>query len=408
MGKRFYAVKVGRIPGVYASHAHAREQTNGFPRGQMKGFNNHDAALAYISRPRAQQNTTAVGSRSGQAEAEARAEARAKAEAEATRDQAKTAVTAAQSDAQTKEDELTQALADVETKKKALVIAWATVNSRAEALADAEARVEGKDKETFYLHGCAVYTSLEAAQKFSGGRVVYKCHSEKEVWKLVSESGRCFYTMNRGEFNTYENENGETVYKVYVDGSCLNNGASNAIGGVGVHFGEWHPWNVSERLPGSPQTNQRAELAAVKRAYEVIDAKGNGGKYEIHTDSAYAIGCLTEWAPTWQRRGWINSEGSPVQNQDLIRALLLVRDRPSCRHVTLKKCEGHSQDYYNDKADHLAKMGARSDEVGEKKFCSCNYCVRSQYLKTPKYSCPNSKGFVGNVPPPPPRETEAP
>lgn len=165
-----------------------------------------------------------------------------------------------------------------------------------------------------------------------------------------------------------------------------------------MHFGDYHPWNVSERLTGSPQTNQRAELAALLRAFEIIDAKGKGGKYEICTDSAYVIGCLAGWAATWEQRGWVNSEGTPVRNQDLIKALLTIKNRPSCRHVTLKKCQGHVNDHFNSQADLLAVLGSRMNDFGEKEFCGCNFCVRSSFLKTTRYCCPKSKGFVPGIP----------
>lgn len=403
MAKKFYAVKVGRVPGVYATYAHAHEQINHFPKGEMKGFNDHDEALAYISQHNVRQHASAAGSQP------------AGVDAEAIRDQALTAVLAAQSDTLRKEEELAGATSatDVKVKQEALIESWATVNTKAEAYADAQARVEGKEKETWYLHGCAVYTTLLSAQKFSDGKVVYKCHTQEEIMKMVADSGREFYTTHSDEFHTYENEDGEKVIKVYVDGSCLNNGTPQAVGGIGVHFGNYHhSWNVSERLTGSPQTNQRAELAALLRAFEIIDAKGNGGKYEIYTDSAYVIGCLAGWAATWEQRGWVNSDGAPVRNQDLIKALLIVKNRPSCRHVTLKKCQGHSNDYFsqgisqadmlnsqgNSEADLLAVLGSRMDTFGEKEFCGCNFCVRSSFLKTTRYLCPKSKGFVPGIP----------
>ena len=47
---------------------------------------------------------------------------------------------------------------------------------------------------------------------------------------------------------------------IYTDGSSLGNGKVGSQAGLGVFFGVNDPRNVSERLGGEPQTNQRAEL----------------------------------------------------------------------------------------------------------------------------------------------------
>ena len=46
---------------------------------------------------------------------------------------------------------------------------------------------------------------------------------------------------------------------VYTDGACSYNGREGARAGIGVYWGDKHPFNVSERL-GGKQTNQRAEI----------------------------------------------------------------------------------------------------------------------------------------------------
>jgi ribonuclease HI len=58
---------------------------------------------------------------------------------------------------------------------------------------------------------------------------------------------------------------------VFVDGACSSNGAINAKGGIGVHFGSKSKYNLSESftLQGKA-TNQRAELHAIARALELV------------------------------------------------------------------------------------------------------------------------------------------
>ncbi|KAJ9055303.1 hypothetical protein DSO57_1005128 [Entomophthora muscae] len=78
----------------------------------------------------------------------------------------------------------------------------------------------------------------------------------------------------------------ESVEVIYTDGSSRGNGKLGARAGVGVFFGEGDLRNVSERLIGQPQTNQRAELTAAIRALEKATP---GKRIEIRTDSRYLI-----------------------------------------------------------------------------------------------------------------------
>lgn len=89
-------------------------------------------------------------------------------------------------------------------------------------------------------------------------------------------------------------------------------------------------------------TNQQAELSAVIQALYRF-----GTNIVIHTDSKYTIGCFTEWLNNWQRNGWKNAKGKPVENQPLIR-LGVQLGAPKARYEHVK---GHSGDQYNEMAD---------------------------------------------------------
>jgi ribonuclease HI len=143
---------------------------------------------------------------------------------------------------------------------------------------------------------------------------------------------------------------------IYTDGACTSNGKKGARAGVGVWFGPNHPYNVSERLPGERQTNQRAELTALKRALNMCPMNRNA---HIFSDSHYAIKCVTEWFPNWEKRGWKNSQGKPVENRDIVEEILeLIRDRESCKGKTkFEWVKGHSGDAGNEAADSLAVKG---------------------------------------------------
>ncbi|KAL2149081.1 hypothetical protein VTH82DRAFT_1767 [Thermothelomyces myriococcoides] len=147
------------------------------------------------------------------------------------------------------------------------------------------------------------------------------------------------------------------VVVIYTDGSSLGNGRNGASAGVGVYFGPGDPRNISERLEGEKQTNQRAELTAILRALETVDLAQD---VEIRTDSKYAIQCVTEWSIKWERNGWM-TRGQAVKNQDLVQ---LVRDKLHERETNGGRTQfiwvkGHDTDQGNNAADRLAVAGAK-------------------------------------------------
>ena len=117
--------------------------------------------------------------------------------------------------------------------------------------------------------------------------------------------------------------------------------------------------NVSERLKGDVQTNQRAELTAILRALEIAKLDQN---VRIFTDSQYSINCVTTWGPSWEKKGWLTASGEPVKNKDLVMA---IRSRMAKREAAPSQTlftwvKGHSDDPGNSAADELAVNGAKA------------------------------------------------
>jgi ribonuclease HI len=174
--------------------------------------------------------------------------------------------------------------------------------------------------------------------------------------------------------------------RIYTDGSSLANGQAGAVGGVGVYFGPGDRRNISEHLAGSKQTNQRAELTAILRALEVAP---KDRKIVILSDSNYAIKCSNEWFIKWRANNWLNAARKPVENKDLIQKIienLEERQRINAHReqdvdnddygaeydgalpgpwskgpagVRFKWVKGHDKDEGNNAADCLATAGAR-------------------------------------------------
>ncbi len=109
----------------------------------------------------------------------------------------------------------------------------------------------------------------------------------------------------------------------------------------------------SDRGSEPQTTNQRMEVTAVLRALEALP-----GPLLVVSDSTYVVNCFHQkWWAGWERRGWRNTQGKPVANQDLWRQLLplaLDSDRP----VSFEWVKGHSGDRMNDVVDLLATEAA--------------------------------------------------
>lgn len=182
------------------------------------------------------------------------------------------------------------------------------------------------------------------------------------------------------------------MLRIYTDGSSLRNGQVGARAGVGVFFGPqdpkyditfptefpvytidwqargappkskrrkltWRYRNVSEALKGSKQTNQRAELTAIQRALDIAPSHRD---ITIYTDSKYAIDCVTNWYKGWMQRSWTNSKGKAVENKDLVQDIRgKIEERDLMGKITsFVWVKGHANNAGNIAADKLAVAGA--------------------------------------------------
>jgi ribonuclease HI len=143
-----------------------------------------------------------------------------------------------------------------------------------------------------------------------------------------------------------------TVYEVYTDGACSNNQAPGGQpGGWAVVFVGGPSYSGAE----ARTTNNRMELTA---AIQALGHTPPGSKVRIYSDSAYVVNAFRQnWFQGWERRGWKNAKGQPVENQDLWRRL---RDLAAAREVDWIKVKGHAGDPYNEQADRLAVDAIRA------------------------------------------------
>lgn len=139
----------------------------------------------------------------------------------------------------------------------------------------------------------------------------------------------------------------------YTDGSCLSN---PGLGGYGVVLFEGDSCKelISERSDGIT-TNNREELKAIIRAFEIITEKYPEEKCIIYSDSAYAVNMINNWIYGWARNGWQNSKKREVENIDLVKEIYkyLNIDFFTCQ-VFIEKIKGHNGAVGNEIADALA------------------------------------------------------
>lgn len=108
--------------------------------------------------------------------------------------------------------------------------------------------------------------------------------------------------------------------RVFTDGACSNNGRPGAKAGYAVWFPDHRDLSYSQRIPPTEsQTNQRAEMCAIRQAVRILEQKGFLNEdIVIYTDSEYSMNCLTKWITGWISRGWKTAEGKDVLHRDVI------------------------------------------------------------------------------------------
>ena len=146
-----------------------------------------------------------------------------------------------------------------------------------------------------------------------------------------------------------------TEVVIYTDGACLGNpgpGGWAAILSSGRH--------TKEIVGSEPHsTNQRMELTAALRALQALKRPC---RVRLHSDSAYLINAFRQgWLDKWRKNGWRTANGSPVENQDLWKALLDVAEKHSGTWI---KVSGHADSELNNRCDSLARQAAKEAKGG--------------------------------------------
>lgn len=151
-------------------------------------------------------------------------------------------------------------------------------------------------------------------------------------------------------------ESSRTIASFYTDGACTGNPGPGGWGVV-VYFTDG---SVFEMGGNSPQTtNNRMEMEAAVSALQLFQACSQTESATIYTDSEYLRKGITQWLPGWKKKGWKNSQGKSVQNQDLWEKL----DQLNSKQLEWKHVKGHSGNEGNERCDAIARAFAQGTSI---------------------------------------------
>ncbi|KAM0253142.1 hypothetical protein ACHAP5_000612 [Fusarium lateritium] len=315
---KFYAVKTGRKPGIYLNYDDCKAQTTGFSGAVFKSFKSRKEAQDFIE---GKVNSSAANGP-------------------------------------------TKFYAVAVGSKPGIYHDWSIAQPHTMGVSgpkykkfNSQREAEAFIKENATLETCEALglksSQARPSQQYTGAAFEPVEPVAKEV-------------KPRAPRNVFEsepvNEPPSGTLKIWTDGSSRGNGNAGARAGLGVYFGRNDERNHAERLPGEPQTNQRAELLAMQRALEIAPLTQD---VQILSDSQYSIKCVTVWAISWENKHWATSSGNPVKNQDIIRGVLAkMNERTKAgATTTFQWVKGHSNDPGNNEADRLANEGAAMPAV---------------------------------------------
>lgn len=313
---KFYAVASGHRPGIYTDWPSAQKQITGWTKPKHKSFSTRAEAEQYLRNTQAEKDTSPT--------------------------------TASASDG----SELLSEVAPLSKRAKTSE-GFTSINGIAEDLPE-----PGTDPLP------------PGAEDGFDDRILIDPSTGRVRWKKPAELAA---TKPQARV-----DNNNDILYIYTDGACRANGRRSAVAGVGVFFGDDDPRyasptsfspthltrpppqnrNLSEPLPGPRQTNQRAELTAIKRA---LDLTPLNRSVHIFSDSKYAINCVTTWFRAWRQNNWHTSSKRAVENRDIIEEILArIEEREVLGVGTqFEWLKGHDGAWGNEEADRLAVEGAR-------------------------------------------------
>ncbi len=152
---------------------------------------------------------------------------------------------------------------------------------------------------------------------------------------------------------------------IHLDESCLGNGKpGGSTGGAGGLVEIRIPGGIERRdffLHAPATTNNRMALASAIAALQLLGKKGNRLQLLIISDSEYLVKGIREWAPGWQKRGWVR-KGGAIENLELWKALWQSLPNHEAQFSWVRGHAGHPKNEY---ANDLAIAAARDQQTSQ-------------------------------------------
>ncbi|SEC39620.1 ribonuclease HI [Nocardioides exalbidus] len=136
----------------------------------------------------------------------------------------------------------------------------------------------------------------------------------------------------------------------------------SALGNPGPAGWAWYVDDGCWASGGWPRgTNNMGELMAV---LDLLQQTAHlDDDLHVYCDSKYVIDSVTKWMAGWKRKGWKKSDGKPVLNVELMKALDEAMDGRRDR-VHFEWVKGHAGHALNEAADKRANAAASAYQRG--------------------------------------------
>ncbi|KLO05042.1 ribonuclease H-like protein [Schizopora paradoxa] len=169
-----------------------------------------------------------------------------------------------------------------------------------------------------------------------------------ETWldQLVQDALKCRQTEDEQLIALYGPVYCDTApVHVYTDGSCHNNGMSDATAASATYWGPDCRKNWADRVPGE-QSNNRAELYAILQALKAAEPDKT---LNLYSDSEYALKTIAYWAARHYLVAWDCTHGDIIKD---IVLLIQYRHAP----LSLFWVKAHARNKHNIMVDFMANQ----------------------------------------------------
>lgn len=147
-----------------------------------------------------------------------------------------------------------------------------------------------------------------------------------------------------------KNSEDEEFLHIYCDGACSGN-PGPAGSGIAIYSNGSKPILIYGAYVENG-TNNIAELNALHQALIIASQNGFKEQINIFSDSKYAIDCISTWAYSWKKNGWVK-KGGEIKNLDIIIEAHTLYEKLKNRLV-LNYVKGHGGIEGNELADRMA------------------------------------------------------